>query len=187
MRGAAVELILNLQKACDFPYLGRDLRLRHSAGRRTQREGDVVEYVEMWVKRVLLEHEGDVARGRRLTADFASADDDLARVGLLQARDEAQRGGLAGSGWAEKDHELTIVNGQREILHRLGGSEALADGLDRDFSHRDLRRAALCGMPAPRSHRRSTSCWIGNSTPPARPGAHVPPTRRGPSRFHAPS
>src|SRR5204863_4896890 len=121
MRGAAAELVLDLQKACDLPDLGCDLRLRHSAGRRTQRESDIVEDIEMRIKRVLLEHEGDVARGRRLTADLASADDDLAGVGLFQARDEAQRGGLAGSGWAEKDHELAIANGQREILHGLGG------------------------------------------------------------------
>src|SRR5437016_7210489 len=120
MCGAAVERVLDLQQACDLSNLGRNMRLRHSARRRTQREGDVVEHVEMWVQRVLLEHECHVARGRRLAVDLASADHDLAGVRLFQARDQAQRGGLAGSGWAEKDNELAVANGWREIPHRRG-------------------------------------------------------------------
>src|SRR5437879_13081826 len=94
MCGAAVELVLDLQQACDLSNLGRNMRLRHSARRRTQREGDVVEHVEMWVQRVLLEHEGHVARARRLAVDLASAEHELADASIFQSRAKHHSGGL---------------------------------------------------------------------------------------------
>ena len=62
---------------------------RHLARRRAQREGQVVEDRQMRIERILLEDEGDVARGRRQLRHVAAADVDRAAVGLLQPGDRA--------------------------------------------------------------------------------------------------
>ena len=66
----------------------------------------------MRIERILLEDESDVA-GRRLDrGDVAAADGDRARVGALEAGDEAKRRRLAGAGRAEKHEELAVGDGQ---------------------------------------------------------------------------
>jgi hypothetical protein len=49
---------------------------RHAARRRAQREGQVVEHRQMRIQRILLEHESDVALGRRIARHVAAADPD---------------------------------------------------------------------------------------------------------------
>ena len=67
----------------------------------------------MRIERVLLEDEGDVARGRRAPRHVAPADDDRAGVRPLEPGDQAQRRGLAGAGRPEQHDELAVADGER--------------------------------------------------------------------------
>ena len=84
----------------------------------------------------MLEDEGDVARRRLDLRDVVAADDDRARVGLLEPGDEAQRRRLAGAGRPEQHDELAV--GDREIEVVDGGRpcrKRLVTPCERDLSH----------------------------------------------------
>ena len=65
LRRPVLELGADPQHLGDRGYAPLDLRLRHPARGRAQREGEIVEHRQMRIERVLLEDEGDVA-GRGL-------------------------------------------------------------------------------------------------------------------------
>ena len=112
------------------------LRLRHPL--RLEREADVGAHRHVRVERVVLEHHRDVAVDRVEVVDDDVADEDLARGGLLEARDHPQRGRLAAPGRADEDHELPVLDAEVEVVD---GDRAVREPL-RDAAKLDRRHRA---------------------------------------------
>src|SRR5690606_30866399 len=113
-----------------------DLIGRIAVHRRLQRERQVLADRIARVERVILEYEGDIALGHRPSGSILSIERDAARIRLLEAGDEAERGCLARACWAEEHEELAIGDLQRKVVYGEVGAEALADTVEGDFSHR---------------------------------------------------
>ncbi len=101
--------------------------LLHAAGRRFQREGQILAYAQMRIERVLLEDEAHVASRRRQVGGVDAADGDPTSIRTLEPGDQAQRRGLAGTGWAEQHDELPLPDGQVEIGDGDVAAEVLGD------------------------------------------------------------
>src|SRR5262249_40886436 len=91
---------------------------------------------------------------------------DLALRDHLESRDHAHRRSLAAARGADQDDELAVLCGEREILDRDDGPEALPDMVELDPGHQLLPRFARnprCGCAyRKRCLRRpplSTLCW----------------------------
>ncbi len=65
------------------------------AGAHAQTEGDVLEHAHVPEQRVALEHEADVALLHGLAGGVLIAEQDAALIGKIEARNQAQQGGLA--------------------------------------------------------------------------------------------
>jgi hypothetical protein len=70
------------------------------------------------VQRVVLEDHRDVAVLRGHIGDVAVADEDAALVDLFEAREHAQRGGLAAAGGPDQDEELAVGDLEVDLVHR---------------------------------------------------------------------
>jgi porphobilinogen deaminase len=68
-------------------------------------ENDVLGDRKMRNQRVRLEHHGDVALRGRQARDIVAADEDTARIGVVETGDQAQRRRLAATGGAEQHVE----------------------------------------------------------------------------------
>ena len=79
-------------------------------------EGDVLEQREMLEERIALEHRVDVAAIGRHVLDGLALEQDVALVGLLEARDHAQRRRLATSRRPEDREELALRDVEVEML-----------------------------------------------------------------------
>ncbi len=79
----------------------------------------------MGVERVMLEHHRHVALGRRVAQHRLASDPDVARIGPVQARDQAQRGGLARAGRAEQDDKGTVGDRHGHAVQRPRGAKGL--------------------------------------------------------------
>src|SRR6185436_8532916 len=88
-------------------------------------ERDVLEDVEMREQRVVLEDRVHVSPVRGPTCDVPSLQNDAARVGLLEAADDAQGGRLAAAGRAEKSQELAGLDLEGDAFEDLLGAERL--------------------------------------------------------------
>ena len=124
--------------------------------RRAQRKGEVVEDREMRIERILLEHEGDVARGRRRARSCRAADQDRPASGRFEPGNEPQRRRLAGAGRPEQHDELAV--GDRQATSRRPPATSLKrlrDALEDDLSHgrprRIVQRAVRARGRSPRS------------------------------------
>jgi len=102
----------------------------------------------MWIERILLEDEGDIARRRRFPARVPAIDRNGSPIGALQSRDQTKRRRLAGAGRPEQHHELAASDRKREIAHGFDIAEALADLLELDVRHGARRYAGRCAMRA---------------------------------------
>ena len=113
---------------------GIDLALRDAAVAQAERQ--VVVHAHVLIERVVLEHHGDVAVLRLQAVDDPVADGDGAAGDVFQARDHAQRRGLAAARRSDQYHELVVGDMQVEILH---GGDAARIGLvhvaEGDFRH----------------------------------------------------
>src|SRR5262249_40675839 len=89
----------------------------------------------MRIERILLEHEGDVARCGRRIADLAPRDAHAAAIGALEAGDQPQRSGLAGARWSQQHDELPVGNRERQRADRLDRAEPRADFYECNLSH----------------------------------------------------
>ena len=120
---AAHFLGLALQIILDVQHLGRlqdallDLVLGHFAV--SQAECHVFVHGHVRIQGVALEHHCDVAVLRLHVVDQRVADEHVARGDRLQARDHAQRGGLAAAGGADENDELAVRNVNAEVIYRL--------------------------------------------------------------------
>jgi hypothetical protein len=111
-----------------------------------ERVGDVLEHGHVRPDRVGLEDHPEVAlvgrhevppgRGRH----HPIAQGDLARVGLLEAGHEPQRGGLAAAAGAEQGEDLAAPDRQRNGIHRRRLAEPLADAVEREDRLADAGR-----------------------------------------------
>ena len=95
-------------------------------------EGDVLGHGHVLEHGVVLEHEAHVALLRRQPGGVGALDGDRAGVGLLEARDDAQQGGLAPAAGAEQGGELTRRDGHVDVLQRDEVAEPLVHPRDFD-------------------------------------------------------
>ena len=95
-----------------------------------ERVRHVVEHGEVGEERVLLEHHPDVAAVGGPLRDVLVRDQHLPRVRLLEARDHAQGGGLAGAARAQQGHELAVAHRQADVVGGDDGTVDLAGPVD---------------------------------------------------------
>ena len=94
-----------------------------------QAVGDVLSHRHMRPQRVALEHHRDVAllgwqhAGGR--GDDTVAKRDLAGAGLHEAGNEAQRRGLAAARRPEQAHELSVLDGERDVVENRQAAKTL--------------------------------------------------------------
>ena len=93
-----------------------DLGLVHAGD--LQGEAHVVGHRHVRVERVVLEDHGNVTVLGGEVGDIAVADPDPALVDLLEAREHAERGGLAAPGRADEDEELTVFDVDVQLVDR---------------------------------------------------------------------
>ena len=138
----------------------RASRSRFAHLRDLQREADVLRDGQVRVERVVLEHHRDVALLRRQEGDVALADQDRARVDLLEPGEHAQRGRLPGAGRTDEHHELAVRDVQVERVDR----RRVRAGVDprrldeADVSHRPGSSSDVTRPTASASSCRSRAC-----------------------------
>ena len=87
------------------------------------------------IERIGLEHHGNApCRGRKVV-DPAAADFDVSAVCLLEAGEEAQKGGLAAARRPDDDGKLAIGDAERHRFQDLFGSEGLAHVMEAYIRH----------------------------------------------------
>ncbi len=130
--GAALQQVVDGEKARGLLDLGADggaplRRSRHQAadeGRalegsepaHDQWQRHVLLHRHVRIERVVLEHHGDVAVGGAAAGNIGAGDGDGPAVGAFEARDDAEQGGLATAGRADKGDEGSRVEGERHAL-----------------------------------------------------------------------
>ncbi len=129
----AVEIGLEFEHPCRLGDTGEDLRLWHIGY--LEPVGHVVEHAHMRIKRVVLEHHGDIAFTRLEIVDHPVADGDLTRGDGLKPGDHAQQGGLAAARRADNDDELAVADLCIDAVNDLGAAVVLPDCLEGNFSH----------------------------------------------------
>src|SRR6185437_4025146 len=110
------------------------------------------------VQGVALEDHRDVAILRGYVVDPAVADVDVARRGLFEAGDQAQRGALATARRTDENQELLVVDLNRQIVDRADLAENLADVVEGHSRHWDLLHTKYVthGGGQPRALQRHT-------------------------------
>ena len=81
-------------------------------------------------QRVGLEHDAEIARGRRQVRDVAPGDLDHALVLRIEAGDRAQQRGLAAAGRPEEADEVALLHVERDVLERGELAEAFRQVAD---------------------------------------------------------
>ena len=100
-----------------------------------QPEHDIFGDAEMRKQRVGLEHHGDPALRRRHVRHIGAADGDRALIGLLEPRDQPQRGRFAAAGRAQQHQQRALVRRQADIVHGARRAPALGDVFEPDSRH----------------------------------------------------
>ena len=123
--------------------LGRALATRLDA----QPEGDVVEHRHVPEKRVVLEHETDLAALHREPGRIRAVDDDATGIGHFEAGDDPQQRGLAAARRSEESDEFAMPDVERNVVEGGKAPEALGEVPDFD-AH--AAAVALNGVSASR-------------------------------------
>src|SRR5207245_300514 len=92
----------------------------------------VLEHRHVPEQRVVLEHEADLALAHVHVGGVLALEQDAARIGRLQARDDAQQRGLAAAGRPQQGDQFAGVDAERDVLQRAEVAEILADVADVD-------------------------------------------------------
>ena len=100
-----------------------------------QPEGDVLRHGHVREERIALEDDAHAAPVRRHARKVAAVKENSAAGGLLEARNDIQRRGLAAAGGAEKPDELARLDRQVDAGKRREACEALGQRLEHDFGH----------------------------------------------------
>ena len=104
--------------------------LRVEAGEASP-EFEVLGGAQLLVEREFLRHDAHDTLGRlRVGGERLAGDGDAATVGLEQAADHRDGGGLAGAVWAEQAVDLARAHGEAHIGDGLDGAEGLGEVLD---------------------------------------------------------
>ncbi len=102
-----------------------------------QREGDVLKDVQMGEEGVALENGVDVALVGRHVLDVLAEEDDIALIGALKARDQAQRRGLAAAGGTQQRQKLVVIDIEIDIVQH----DLPVEGFGHIFQLNDLFHA----------------------------------------------
>jgi hypothetical protein len=90
-----------------------------------QAEGDVLEHRHVAEQRVVLEHEADVPFARAPRQRILAIEGNLAGIGPVEAGDDAQQRGLAGTGRTEQRQQLAIVDLEIDAIEGFEATELL--------------------------------------------------------------
>ena len=150
-RRAAVEQAFQMQRPPDLGGAGQPVGLFHPL--HFQRKGDVFGHRHMGVKRIGLEHHGDLAIRRGHVGDIAAIDADGAGAGILQPGNQPQQGGFAAARGAEQGAELALFHRQFNVADRLKRPEILGQVAEFDMGHRRYSLSHSCIGLAPRLHQ----------------------------------
>ena len=138
-------------------------RLRH-----LQREGDIAVHAHVGKQRVALEHGAHRARLGRAVGEIDPVEEDLARVGQVEAGDHPQQRGLAAAGWAQQGEELARLDGEVDTVDGGEITEPARHVAEFEQRHR-----------APGSEGFSTRNCIRNPADGRRPDFCMPPSGGG--------
>src|SRR5436309_2570869 len=119
-----------------------DIVLAHAARRRAQRKGEVIEYGQVRIKRILLEHEGHVTRRWLGSCHIPAGYQDNARIGPLQSGEEPERGRLASPRRPKQDDEFAVPDREVQAIDRDRLRVVLAYASQRRVSHEAPPRSA---------------------------------------------
>jgi hypothetical protein len=139
----AVDEFDDIEHARGFVDPGLDLGFGKSL--QAQAERHVFRYRHMRIKRVVLEHHGDVTILRWHVVDDIASNHDVAVGDVLQPRDHPQRGRLAAARRPHQHDKLMVGDVEIDAAHRLDLVVALDNLTQRHVSH-EIN---------PSSHRRS--------------------------------
>jgi hypothetical protein len=92
--------------------------------------GDVFQDGHMREQRVVLEHGIQRPTVRGQATHILAIDRDAAGIGLHEAGDRAQQGGLATTAGAEQHDEFALLDVQLDVVQRLERPEAFTDAVD---------------------------------------------------------
>ncbi|MNT13424.1 hypothetical protein D3C72_1483940 [compost metagenome] len=162
LRRVAVGQPVELHQLQQRTHLVADLRFARALGARldAQAEGHVLEHAHMLEQRVVLEHKAHLALAHMLVRGIAPGQHDLARIGALQAGDDAQQRGLAAAGRPQQRGQLAFVEIERDVVQRDKVAKALLYVLDLD-----AHDACPCKLASGRSGAASSvSLRARNST-----------------------
>lgn len=95
-------------------------------------EGDVLRHGHVREQCVGLEHHVDRPLVGRHVGDVHAVEQDAPGGGTLEAGEHAQQGRLARTGAAEQGEDLTLVDGQRDVINSNGLVELLGHAVDLD-------------------------------------------------------
>ena len=130
----AAEQMLDLEELGDPRDGGRPFGSRHVSALHAERH--VLGHGHGRVKRVGLEHHGDVAVLGMGVVDDPIADPDVATARLLKAGDDGEQRGLAAAGRAEEDDELAILRHKIDALEHPDRAEGFVQVDDIKTRHR---------------------------------------------------
>ena len=131
---------LAIQQGSQAQQLGRLLQALHAFGlgqlAHLQAELDVVGYCQMGKQRIVLEHHGNAALGRRQMGDVATIDAHRTRAGRIQSGNHAQGGGFSAARRAQQNTKRAWLNSQIHGLQGRGVAPGFGNVLQLDQRHR---------------------------------------------------
>ncbi|MBF8290436.1 MAG: putative phenol hydroxylase [Chloroflexi bacterium] len=98
-------------------------------------EGEVVADRHVRVERVALEDHRDVAILGGHVVDHTVTDPEGALGDVFQSGDHPEAGGLAAARRADQDHELAVLDLERQVADRGDLAVTLGDVVERDGGH----------------------------------------------------
>jgi hypothetical protein len=134
LRGQAIGEGLQVHEAQQLAHPLADLLLRPVADLHAER--DVARDRQVLERRVVLEHEADVALLRRQLGGVDAFDLHGSLVGELEAGDDPQQRRLAAAARAQQRGQLAVGDRQRHVVHREEVPEALRHVPDLDAHER---------------------------------------------------
>src|SRR2546426_11104469 len=120
----------SLEKVLNSQYLGClsnslfDLSSRKLPHFETK--GHILKYSLMWIQGIILKDHGDVAVSGRQLIHQTLADEDFSRRDLFESSDHSERSRFSTARRSHQDHELSVLNDKRRVLHRVNSTESLA-------------------------------------------------------------
>ena len=121
-----------------------DLLLGHAP--HFQREGHVLAHGHVRIERIVLEDHGDVAPGGRHVVDQLVADQQLAAIDGLEARENPQQRRLPAAGRADEDHEFVVRDFEVELGDDGEVAVLLHQAAHRDRGHQRVSSKARTGL-----------------------------------------